>query len=331
MPGITTFISVGATLITLVLASSSGCSKALPSNLTPGGTTQVLTISSKSVIGKTTQREYRVHLPSTFSAKNNAAAPLIIALHGQLQPARSMEAITGLSTPAFNKNAIVVYPEGLNQQWLSDPSAPPSSVLDDRIFITEILNSVSSTLCIDESRIYAAGLSNGGGLTGLLACDPVLNKRFAAYAGVAAAMYPDSTLTEPLFVAGCNPQLSGRKLPIMELHGLNDSVIAYGGNNSPSPNSLPLPTWINAWVSRNGCSSTQPSVLTLEGGDVTESRWSCGGAKDVVVHRQIKDFGHGWPSTSAQGEPFETLRLGPTTWNASSLVVDWFNKWTLKV
>lgn len=215
------------------------------------------------------------------------------------------------------------------QQWLSDPAAPPSSVLDDRIFVTEILNNLTSILCIDESRIYAAGLSNGGGLTGLLACDPVLNKRFAAFAGVAAAMYPDSSLTEPLFVAGCNPQLSGRKLPIMELHGLNDSVIAYDGNNSPSPNSLPLQTWIKAWVERDGCSGTQPVVNTLEDGKVTESRWSCGGAKDVVLHRQIEGFGHGWPSTAGQGEPFESLRLRHTAWNASSLVVEWFNTWKL--
>ncbi|KAH7397165.1 hypothetical protein BKA66DRAFT_508956 [Pyrenochaeta sp. MPI-SDFR-AT-0127] len=323
------------TLLPLALAASSGCSATLPKGLTPGGASQNLTISSASVIGKKTERRYIIHLPQTFSAKNDKAAPLIIAPHGQLLPAWTMESITELSKPAFNKDHIVVYPLGLDFQapgiqWLSDPAAPPSSVLDDRIFITEILDHLESTLCIDKTRIYAAGVSNGGGLTGIIACDPKLNKRFAAFAGVAAAFYPDSSLTEPLFVAGCKPDLApGRKLPILEFHGLNDSVIAYDGDNSPDPMSLPLTTWVDSWVSKNGCSGTSPVVKTLEAGTVKESRWSCGGKTDVVVHRTIQNFGHGWPSVAAQSALLESLRIGPTTWNATTEIMTWFSKWKL--
>ncbi|CAN9262045.1 unnamed protein product [Alternaria alternata] len=320
-------------LCPIVLAASSGCGSVLPSGLTPGKSTTNVTLSSKSVIGKTTERQYIIHLPSSFDATNKKAAPLVIAFHGQQQPARSMEVISELSNPTFNPNTIVVYPEGMNVQapgvqWLGDPLAPTSSVIDDRIFVDELLSHLTSTLCIDESRIYAAGLSNGGGLTGLLMCDPKLNKRFAAFATVAGAFYPDASLTEPLFQGGCLPNLQGRALPYMNLHGLNDSVVAYDGNNNPPPASIPVLNWVEGWAKHDNCLSNPPAV-NIASDKVTERRWQCNGVKDVVVHRTIQGFGHGWPSRKAQGEPFDTLRNGPTTWDATPFILEWFAKWKL--
>ena len=46
------------------------------------------------------------------------------------------------------------------------------------------------------------------------------------------------------------------------------------------------------------------------------------------MHSAIENFGHGWPSVKNQGEPFETLRGGPTTWNATEVVRGWFGRWT---
>lgn len=213
-------------------------------------------------------------------------------------------------------------------QWLGIPEAPPSSEYDDRIFVGEVLDSLTSSLCIDESRIYATGASNGGGMTGLAACTPALNKRFAAFAMIVAAFYPDSELTEPLFEAGCVPELGGRRLPMLEMHGLNDSVIAYDGNNSPAPNSIPIPDWIDSWLERNACSGVQPATEVVDA-NLTTYRWACGAQDDLMVHYKINNFGHGWPSTTNQGEPWETLRLAPTNFNATSVIVDWFSKWTL--
>ncbi|KAF2627278.1 carbohydrate esterase family 1 protein [Macroventuria anomochaeta] len=213
-------------------------------------------------------------------------------------------------------------------QWLGDPLAPNSTTIDDRIFVSELLSHLTSTLCINESRVYAAGLSNGGGLTGLVMCDEELNRRLAAFATVAGAFYPDASLTEPLFQAECQPALQGRRLPYLNLHGLADTVVAYNGTNTPPPASIPVPTWVKSWVERNDCSSA-PVVSEIEAGTVTESKWTCGGQQDTVVHRAIEGFGHGWPSKKNQGEPFETLRGGPTGWDATPLILEWFAKWTL--
>jgi poly(3-hydroxybutyrate) depolymerase len=130
-------------------------------------------------------------------------------------------------------------------------------------------------------------------MTGLLACDPAFNKRIAAFAGVAAAFYTDASLSEPLFGKGCDPQLErGRKLPFMELHGLDDSVITYGGDNAPAPDTIPLPKVVHSWVEKNRCNGTLPTVETLDGGNVTRSSWCCDGVEDVVVHYAIDKFGY---------------------------------------
>jgi len=109
-------LSLISLLCPVVLAASSGCGTRLPSGLTPGKSTTNVTLSSKSVIGKTTERQYILHLPSKYKASNDEALPLVIAFHGQQQPARSMEVISELSNPDFNPNTIVVYPEGMNVQ-----------------------------------------------------------------------------------------------------------------------------------------------------------------------------------------------------------------------
>ncbi|KAF3048590.1 hypothetical protein E8E11_008321 [Didymella keratinophila] len=243
-----------------------------------------------------------------------------------------MEKISELSNPAFNNDTIVAFPEGMNVQppgvqWLGDPLAPNSTVIDDRVFVSELLSHLEATLCIDSARIYAAGLSNGGGLTGLLMCDANLNKRFAALATVAGAFYPDASLAEPLFQAECQPKLDGRVLPYLNLHGDADTVVGYNGTNTSPPASIPVPAWVGSWAERNGC--TPPTVSEIEGQKVEEHTWTCRGKKDAVVHRRIEGFGHGWPSKKNQGEPFETLRGGPTRWDATPLLLQWFGRWRL--
>ncbi|KAF1352884.1 alpha/beta-hydrolase [Lizonia empirigonia] len=325
------FLLAALAILPSALAASRGCKAALPANLTPGVSTHNITISSKSVIGNITDRQYILYLPAGFSANNDVAAPLIMAFHGSSQPAWSMERITELSKPEFNPNSIMVYPQAMNVQspglqWLGIPSAPPSSVIDDRIFVAEILDHLSATLCIDTSRIYATGLSNGGSLTGLLMCSPTLNKRFAAFATVGGAFYNDSALTEPLFGAGCKPELAGRVLPFMSMHGLADGVVPFEGRDT-SPVLMSAEAWVDEWAQRGAC--VGPVKSEVENATVAESSWACGGKKDEVKLWAIDGFGHGWPSVKNQGEPFETLRHGPVAWNASVVLMEWFAKWSL--
>ncbi|KAL6711771.1 hypothetical protein ACN47E_002814 [Coniothyrium glycines] len=319
--------------------ASPGCSKSLPNALTPGGPTANFTLNSTLGGG---ERKYLVHLPSTYSPQNNKPAPLILVFHGLGMRTTSMETNTQFSLPEMNPDHIAVYPEGLNRMWLGDPAAPNATVVDDRRFVSDLLDSLEDTLCIDTARIYSAGFSNGGGLSGLLSCGPYTAPRIAAFGGVAAADYTNSSLGYSLFEEeACDPGTRKRPIPYLDIHGDSDKVIAYNGDNSafdvdgdgvPDANTMPIPQWVRERADMNGCGPTAANTTTqIEGGTVQRSAWMCDNNEDVVVGYFVQKLGHGWPSTTPQAGIFEEFRGGPTTWNASTVLLEWFARWTLPV
>lgn len=329
---------------------SKGCGKILPVALKPDGSSTNFTLYSPSGGG---ERRYLLHLPKNFSQENDEPAPLIIALHAFGQTTTSMEDITQLSTSEMNQDHIVVYPEGINNVWLGDPGAPNSTIVDDRPFMFDLLNAVESMLCVDTSRIYATGFSNGGGLSGLLACYPPTAKRIAAFSGVSAAYYTKGSLGYSLFEKeACQTHGRATPIPFLDIHGDSDRVIAYNGDNSkvdfdqdglPDPDTLPIPVWLHDWAERNGCTHNASATLSdyldtgdvfnasdlLENGSVMRSTWDCSYRSDVVVGYRSDKLGHGWPSTTPLDGLLEELRGGPATWNATALLLDWFARWVL--
>ena len=60
---------------------------------------------------KPRSRHALLHVPATYDKAK--ATPLIVAIHGKAQPPREFEDHTQFSNPEYNKDAIVVYPEGI--------------------------------------------------------------------------------------------------------------------------------------------------------------------------------------------------------------------------
>ncbi|KAI1868790.1 hypothetical protein JX265_006769 [Neoarthrinium moseri] len=322
-------------------APSSGCGSALPSELIPGApSVNISILSPLSSPNETLQhRQYRIHLPASYS--NDKPAPLLLTFNGQYQPTRSIENYTLFSTPEFNSNGIAVYPEGIDNQFLGDVLSPNSSYINDIQFVSDVLDDLQSKLCIDTNRIYGSGFSNGGSLTALLSCNGTVGGRFAALAAVGGAYYPDDEMTEPLFGAGCGSGRENVTIPYLEIHGEEDKVVAYDGNNGDSPAMYPIPVYLEKLGSLNGCNTSAPdhagltglstnSTQILNGGNITKYSWTCNGLEDVMVHYKVKGLGHGWPSTVYYGGILDEYRLGPTTWNASAVIGEWFGKWSLK-
>lgn len=61
---------------------------------------------------------------------------------------------------------------------------------EDLRFVGDMVDDLESKYSIDRNRIYVAGMSNGGGFVGTLACSK-LGSRFAAFASVAGSFYTD--------------------------------------------------------------------------------------------------------------------------------------------
>lgn len=173
--------------------------------------------------------------------------------------------------------------------------------------------------CIDDNRIYANGKSNGGGFVGTLACDP-LGSNFAAFAPVSGALYTDIDDSSP-----CHPNRN--VTPILEFHGFMDDIIPYGGGlTDHGTGSLvgSIPSWLQRWAGRNGCSGNPPSNTTTiipytQTKTVYYSTFDCGTGKDNIVQGyNISNLRHVWPSMhanddnggkSSQFSPIEATRI----------------------
>jgi polyhydroxybutyrate depolymerase len=147
------------------------------------------------------------------------------------------------------------------------------------------LDDLQERLCVDPARVAAAGFSAGGGVANLVACD--LAGRVASVAVISGALY-----TEP---GECRP---ARAVPVLAIHGTDDTVVPYGGRPPtvewplPMP---PMPTWLAEWATRDGCPGA-PAVV-LDTPEASGFRWS--GCRDgcAVEHYRINGGDHQAPRT----------------------------------
>jgi polyhydroxybutyrate depolymerase len=152
---------------------TSGCAKA--PDVPPGGS------STEYLVSGGIRRSYLEHLPDRYNPRRPYS--VVLSFHGHNRTAQYQEQLTGMS----DLNAIVVYPQGLvgtdgQTAW---QGAPYSANVDDVLFTSDLITRLQTNYCVDPRRIYAAGKSNGGGFTGVLACR--MAGRIAAFAPVSGA------------------------------------------------------------------------------------------------------------------------------------------------
>jgi len=234
-------------------------------------------------------RMYRVHIPTAYQSTQRL--PVILAFHGHGGNATSEESSTGFSQFADQQHFIAVYPQGLPDSndggipfWAS--AGPIDYGIDESHFVSNMLDDLQQRFCIDPQRIYATGMSNGGGMTNYLACR--LAGRIAAFAPVAGNYYA--------LPGGCHPN---RPVPILEVHGTADTVVPYNGIPASESPSWPLPSvpqWLQEWATRDGC-STGPTIFLRIPQSVTAEQWTnCQGGV-TVIHYRMENGGHSWPQT----------------------------------
>ncbi|HEX9976401.1 MAG TPA: PHB depolymerase family esterase, partial [Dehalococcoidales bacterium] len=140
------------------------------------------------------ERTFLVHVPPTSSTTR--PMPLLIALHGGGGTGQGMVTLTqgSLNSLADKEGFIVVYPDGIENQWNDGREGDFTMVnreeIDDVGFISTLIDHLSQKHKIDNQRIYATGISNGAMMSYRLACE--LSNKIAAVAPVCGAMPLDS-------------------------------------------------------------------------------------------------------------------------------------------
>ncbi len=204
---------------------TSGCGKTHWFN----GITEYYTVTSGGI-----SRKYGIHTPAGYDT--NTQYPLIVGFHGSSSIGLYLEVDTGLDEAQYTGDKIVVYPDGIDGAW-AGANYSTATVPQDLDFVWDLLADIRTRYCIDSARIYATGLSNGGGFVGTLACNDTVGGEFAAFAPASGSFYTDATGPDD----GCTPARD--VTPIMEFHGGADESVFYKGGQGEGGYEPPISDW----------------------------------------------------------------------------------------
>lgn len=278
--------------------SSAGCAKdrRAPSEQETAAGSQPGSVRSGGL-----ERTYIQHLPEGYSAQKTW--PVVLVFHGRGSTAAETQEFSGLD----HLPAVVVYADGVpgsledpRQAWEGAPYSAEG--VDDLAFVDDLLDQLEGDLCLDTSRVYATGKSNGAGFVGILACER--SQRITGIAPVAGAFYATGHRE-------CSPS---RPVPVVEMHGTADATIPYDGD--PARGLPSIPGWTAAWAERNGCRGAVTTSSLAADIEIDRHRGCHRGAE--VTHVRVQGGGHTWPGADAYsggGATTHSVEATDLLWN----------------
>ena len=270
-----------------------GCSPARPH--AAGETRETMTSGAA-------ERQYLLDVPPSYDGA--ASTAVVIALHGLGSSAEQLRDMTVLDSAATARGMIVVFPQGaeIPAGWNIEnfPTEP-----DDSTFINDLIDALDETLCIDESRIYLSGYSNGGGMALRFACDS--GGRVAGVAAVAATF----------------PICQG-DAPLIAFHGNADLVVPYEGGQAPGVTATlaPVHRAASEWARLLGCDGL-PRISRFAPDVELATYANCPTASDDTLLYTVLGGGHTWPGAVIDLDP---SLAGTTTRSisATEMMLDFF-------
>lgn len=242
-------------------------------------------------------RDFHYHVPTPVP---DAAMAVVFVLHGGAGRAEQFAGYLNFDVFAARRKFLVVYPQGFERHWNDGrPDVSYSTHIgdvDDIAFLRSIVEFLAIRYPIDRSRIYAAGISNGGMMSLRVACEAA--DTFAAVAAVTASF--------PIVMADrCNPV---RPISVMLINGSSDPVFPYdGGTIGLGRRSLgrvqSTPDTVARWVTLNGCqglakAGVLPDIDHDDDSQIVVERYlPCRGGTEVTLYR-VEGGGHTWPGRS---------------------------------
>jgi len=251
------------------------------------------------------------------------ARPVVLDLHGLGEGAQIHATTTQFGAKAAATGFIAAFPEGTGTPvgWDLDNKAARNPDID---FLSALLRRLESTMCVDTSRLYVTGLSDGALMTSVLAC---------TMAGTFAAFAPVSGISMP---TPCHP---GRRVPILTFHGTADPILyfnggvgtgvldhALGGGPAPPSTTLPparlngpgIPAAVRAWAALDGCHPAGRDARPHPHIVLRTYRCPTGAAVEFYI---VVGGGHAWPGSRFSAAIASIT--GPTTFEVRATDVIW--------
>jgi len=271
--------------------------------------------------------------PSGSGTSDGAPRPLVLDFHGVDESALLQADTSQFGALGQLDGFVVVTPSGTGDPIHWD-TTDHTAANPDLQFVSALLDHVEATQCIDTSRVYATGFSDGAVMASQLAC--TMSGRFAAVGAVSGV-----ELHQP-----CDPT---RPVPLIAFHGTADPILYFNGGvdtaaltdllgpdepTSPStaatqPPRLDgpgVPATVRDWALLDGC-DPRP-IDSRVGSQVIVRRYSCPSGTDVRFYIVVGG-GHEWPGSAVSNA--NRVRAGMTTFqvNATDQLWEFFQQFQL--
>jgi polyhydroxybutyrate depolymerase len=275
--------------------ASSGC-----------GTTVSRGLSSQRFTFEGEQRTFVRFVPTSYNGTH--PVPVVFEFHGYGSSALVQVFYGDFMPLAEQHGFVIIAPNGQGSDRHFNLTGEPG-LQDDVAMIGALLDHIEATMCVDQTRVYATGMSDGGAVTSALAChDP---DRFAAFGAVAVVAYAQNCAARPV--------------PLMAFAGTADPVVPFNGGvvNCCGHPTLPgAPSAVAGWAQHDGCTAT-PVVDQL--GTQVQRHTYTGCTGGTVVFYVIEGGGHTWPGSI----PDPSLGMTTRQINATTTIWSFFQAHSL--
>jgi polyhydroxybutyrate depolymerase len=247
-------------------------------------------------------RDVIVHIPPAYDG--SLELPLLIVLHGGAGNGSQIQRLTELDADADEYGFIVAYPDGSGRlgdsllTWNSGHCCGYAleNDVDDVAFIDLLIDRLISHYAVDPSRVYLAGISNGGMMAYRAGAE--LADKVAGIAPIAGSI--GGRITENGFEIV--PGRPGAPVSVIAFHGMQDQHVLYEGGIGPEEIiegrvDISVYESINFWLDANDCDLVPETGTQAEGNIVIDTYGGCEGGTAVVLVT-IVDGGHAWPGAS---------------------------------
>ena len=225
-------------------------------------------------------RTYEYCIPSSYDGSE--PVPLLFSFHGLGSRGVEQIGLTNFHMLAEQEGFITVFPDSTEldgeRRWFT-----AESDVDDVGFVRELIDWFKEGYNIDETRIYATGMSNGSMFTWYVALSSP--GTFAGIAGVTGQMRQNAFEFEDV-----------KPMTVIVIHGTDDPIVPYDGGEWIGS----VEDTINFWIEINE-TSTEPEVTVWEPNEEDSTRvvrYVYGGGKggaEVILYK-VEGGGHLWPS-----------------------------------
>jgi polyhydroxybutyrate depolymerase len=298
-PRIRSFVT---TLVGVVVLAAAGCSST-SSHASPVPSTNVPVATTTATAPKTTtaaspacarphaagqvaqsftfqgvSRTYQLYVPAKYTGTK--LVPLVFDFHGFGSNAVQQMAYGNFKPEADRDDFLIVAPDGQVPADRHFNLTGAKGLQNDVQMVGALLDRIEATFCVDTAHVYATGMSDGGAMTSVLACQ--MSNRFAAFGAVAVVVACGGT----------------RPVPIMGFAGTADPVVPFNGGKvnccggghvagaSPS---------MTSWAKFDKCAAKFTD--TKLSSEVTRRTWSGCAAGSAAIFYMIMGGGHTWPGS----------------------------------